>query len=630
MTRNTFLTFVFLAGIAVSAMAQTASNIMQTIPPNLLPQLLALNGDLPTKQKPKYLSPVASAASPDGKYVYVAEQQMKQVAQFDCATNTVVKTFSVPNEPTGVVVSKDGSKIYVTCASDRWPSGIVCVIPVASGKVEKRFAAGHYARSPVLSLDGGTLYTCNWLGNDLSVIDLATGAEKRIKMVREPYTAAITPDGATLVVTNSLPEQKAIDTVELTGKVSLISTATGTVRAIVPVFPVGTHSLFGCSVSNDGAYAFVTHLVGRFTLPAITLQNGWVHSNNLAIIDIKNGKLLNDVELDNATVGYANPWGVAQTADSKYLCVIHAGSRSLTVIDYSKLLIKANGKANLSHAFDSIYNIKYVKSLQLKSPQSITMIGNKAYITGMYSDSMQVLTISSLSSVEGSKVALGESKPLNAERQGGFNFFDGYNCFQQWQSCFSCHPFGRPDALNWMLSSDISRQRNVKNMLYSWWTPKTGWSAKRDHAGGPLGSIRMGIEYELMIDPSEEIALPLDTFLMRMKPVMSPFLVKGRLSSSAINGKAIFYRIGCDGCHPAQTLYTDMEMHNAGVPDPDESTATWDTPSLIEAWRTAPYSHSGRYDKISEIVALRAHSLGEYEKLSEQERNDLVEFVNSL
>lgn len=620
--------FVFSSGLVVSAMSQTATNIMQIIPPNLLPQLLALNGDLPTKQKPKYLSPVATVASPDGKYIYVAEQQLKQVAQFDCATNAVVKTFSVPNEPTGVAVSKDGTKIYVTCASERWPSGIVCVIPVASGKVEKRIAAGHFARSPVLSSDGGTLYTCNWLGNDLSVIDLSAGVEKkRIPMVREPYAAAITPDGATLVVTNSLPEQKAIDTVELTGKVSLVSTATGTVRAIVPVFPVGTHSLFGCCVSNDGAYAFVTHLVGRFTLPAIKLESGWVHSNNLAIIDIKSGKLVNDVELDNATVGYANPWGVAQTSDSKFLCVLHSGSHVMTVIDYSKLISLATAGKDLSHDFITLYSSKNAIRLKIKAPQSLTMIGNKAFITGMYSDSMQVLTVTALTPAEGTKISLGESKPLNAERQGAFNFSDAYKCVQQWQSCFSCHPFARPDALNWMLASEVTRQRNVKSMLYAWWTPPTAWTGRRPHAGGQDGSIRMGIYYELLMEVTEEVAVPMDSFMMYMKPVMSPFLVKGRLSASAIRGKEIF-NTWCKGCHPAP-LYTDNKFYDAGVPDTSDQTLDWNTPSLIEAWRTAPYGHLGSYDKIKEIISLRAHSVGA-SKLTDSEKNDLVEFVSSL
>jgi cytochrome c peroxidase len=66
-----------------------------------------------------------------------------------------------------------------------------------------------------------------------------------------------------------------------------------------------------------------------------------------------------------------------------------------------------------------------------------------------------------------------------------------------------------------------------------------------------------------------------------------------------------------------------------GVEDPWDRTLDWNTPSLIEAWRTAPYGHIGSYDKIEEIIRLRAHSLGA-SQLSEQEMEDLVEFVSSL
>lgn len=627
MSRTIVLSVLLLYLFVINVAAQTA--IEKVIPPSLLPQLLALNRDLPTSQYPKYLSPADLAASPDGKYIYVALQQMKQVAQFECASNSVIQYFSVPNEPTGVAVSKDGETIYVTCASDRWPTGLVCVISTSSGKVTKRIAAGHYARSPVLSSDGKTLYTCNWLGNDLSVIDLNMGKErKRIAMVREPYAAAITPDGATLVVTNSLPEQKAIDTVTLTGKVSLVSTATGTVDAVIPIFPVGTHSMFGACVSNDGKYVFVTHLVGKFTLPATMLENGWVHTNNIAIIDIGKKKLLNDVALDNSGQGFANPWGLAQTGDGKYLCILHAGSQNMTVIEYAGLISIASKGTDLSHDFSAIYSLKKYVNLPVKSPRSIAMVGNKAYITGSFSDSLYAISVAALSPPRGTLYALGESKPLRGERLGDFNFCDANNCFQKWQSCNSCHPFGRPDALNWMLASESTRQRNAKSMLYSWWTPPTNWNGRRTHAGGPEGSVRMGVYLELMITPTEEISAPIDTFMMRMKPVMSPHLDKGKLSSSAVRGKAIYERIGCDDCHPVP-LYTDDGFHNAGVIDSSDATLDWNTPSLIEAWRTAPYGHIGSYDKIEEIIKLRAHSIGA-SKLTEQEMNDLVEFVSSL
>jgi cytochrome c peroxidase len=138
----------------------------------------------------------------------------------------------------------------------------------------------------------------------------------------------------------------------------------------------------------------------------------------------------------------------------------------------------------------------------------------------------------------------------------------------------------------------------------------------------------MGIYYELLMEVTEEIAVPLDTFMMYMKPVMSPMLVKGKLSARAQRGKEIFSRIRCVNCHPAP-LYTDNKFWDAGVSDTSDQNLDWNTPSLIEAWRTAPYSHLGSYDKIEEIIMLRAHSLGA-SQLTEEERKDLVEFVSSL
>ena len=165
-------------------------------------------------------------------------------------------------------------------------------------------------------------------------------------------------------------------------------------------------------------------------------------------------------------------------------------------------------------------------------------------------------------------------------------------------------------------------------MLYAWWTPPTSWAAKRPHAGGPDGSIRSGISAELFVMPTEDVGVPLDTFFMWMRPAMSPHLDKGKLSESAKRGKEIFSKVGCKYCHPAP-LYTDMKFHNAGVEDPWDANTDWDTPSLIEAWRTSPFGHTGSYDKIEDIIKLRTHSLGA-SNLTTQELDDLVKYVLSL
>jgi cytochrome c peroxidase len=168
-------------------------------------------------------------------------------------------------------------------------------------------------------------------------------------------------------------------------------------------------------------------------------------------------------------------------------------------------------------------------------------------------------------------------------------------------------------------------------MVHSWWTPPTTWSGKRPQAGGLDGSIRMNITQNLMLVPMEEFALPMDTFLMALKPMSSPFLEKGQLSQSAKRGKVLFNdgeKAGCSQCHPAPH-FTDNMTHNAGVPDPDDASQNFNTPGLTECWRTGPYGHIGAIGTIDEIVKIRAHA-PKASNLSTQELNDVVNYVLSL
>ena len=131
--------------------------------------------------------------------------------------------------------------------------------------------------------------------------------------------------------------------------------------------------------------------------------------------------------------------------------------------------------------------------------------------------------------------------------------------------------------------------------------------------------------------PTEDIALPLDTFIMRLKPVPSPFLEKGRLSALAERGKLVYKKVSCNYCHPAP-LYTDNKFHNAGVLDPFDANTQWDTPTIIETWRTSPYGHLGSYSKLKgleDIILLRAHSL-EAASLSKADFDAMIEYVLSL
>jgi cytochrome c peroxidase len=69
-------------------------------------------------------------------------------------------------------------------------------------------------------------------------------------------------------------------------------------------------------------------------------------------------------------------------------------------------------------------------------------------------------------------------------------------------------------------------------------------------------------------------------------------------------------------------------MHDVGSRGQFDRRDTFDTPALVECWRTAPYMHDGHYTTVKELFTEGLH--GEIGDLSPQQIDDLVEFVLSL
>jgi cytochrome c peroxidase len=110
--------------------------------------------------------------------------------------------------------------------------------------------------------------------------------------------------------------------------------------------------------------------------------------------------------------------------------------------------------------------------------------------------------------------------------------------------------------------------------------------------------------------------------------------VKGKLSPSAERGKKLFLSetVGCTDCHRSP-LFTDQKLHNVGtVGKFDQSTNRFDTPTLIEVWRSGPYLHDGRAATVRDVLTTfnRDDEHGSTSKLTPQQLDDLAEYVLSL
>lgn len=634
------------------------------------------------RAEPADLAPIALVADRAGTCLYVAEANARKVAIVDLSVGRVRQTICTSGSPTGLALSPDGRTLYVTCEG---PGGIIDVLDLATGQKARQLLAGHTPMAPLLSADGKQLFVCSRFRNSLYVMDAGTGqVAAEIPVVREPVAAVLTPDGTRLFVANHLPSGPA-DGPFMAAVVSVIDVNARKVTGNVQL-PNGSISLRGMCLSPDGKQAYVTHLLARYQVPTTQLDRGWMSTNAVSVIDTAGARLVNTVLLDDIDLGAANPWGVACTPDGRFLCVAHAGTHEVSVIDRSGLLDRlakvAAGErvSEVSAASTDVPDdLTFLVGLRTRvklagnGPRGLVAVGTKVYAAEYFSDTLGMvdlgvvagpgsakpdspgLTSKALNAdnpglapgaLKGVSFALGakESGSWPAEllrlgvkgklapaeaRRGEMLFNDATICFQHWQSCASCHPDGRADGPNWDLVNDgIGSPKNTRSMLLSPETPPVmslGVRANSEVA------IAAGFRFILFADRPKEDTDAVNAYFRSMDPVPSPHLVDGRLSPKAERGRKVFESAGCAHCHPGP-LYTDNHLYNVGTGLGAQKDRLFDTPTLIEVWRTAPYLHDGRAATMEEVFKKFNPNdrHGHTSDLSAEDLAALVEYVLSL
>lgn len=597
---------------------------------------------------PLSLGPSAVVASPDGSRLFVACADAAKVMAIDLTSGKPGASATVPGEPTGLALSPDGKTLYATCGM---PDGVVCLIDPATMKSMGKIETGHTPTGAAPHPDGKRLYVCNRFDNDVSVIDLGTAKEaSRIPVVREPVGAVATPDGKSVYVINHLPLARSDGDV-VSAQITAIDAASGQTTAIH--LPNGSTGLRGICITPDGKHVLVTHILARFHLPTTQLERGWQNTNALSIIDAANRKLINTVLLDDVDLGAANPWGVASSPDGKWVAVAHYGTHEVSLIDFPGLLAKIaqipaeppaggapaytggrylpSSQADIPNDLAFLVDLRQRVHLQGKGARGIAIAGAKAYAAMYFSDRLSATDLAAESRPQAASLPLGPEPKWDKARRGEVIFADATICFQHWQSCASCHPDARADALNWDLLNDgIGNPKNNKSMLLTHKTPPAMFSGVRDSAEA---AVRSGFRHILFAVVPDEDAACVDEYLKSLKPVPSPRLVKGKLSPAAERGRSLFSapEVGCSECHPAP-LYTNLKEYDLGTVKRPDADPKVDTPTLIECWRTAPYLHDGRDIDIFGLIKKGEHGFNKEKPmlLSDDDVRDLAEFVLSL
>lgn len=473
--------------------------------------------------------------------------------------------------------------------------------------------------------------------------------------VRLPGPVAVAPNPQALAVTaDSTTVLVACDSTGPAARhVCLIDVATGTV-AHRPIR--GSSNLRGIAVDPQGRFALAVHLVHKSHLPSTQIEQGWVFTNSVTYLSLAGPEIAVTLPLDLRTQGYANPEGVAISADGSKVYIAHAGADLVSVVDLPVLLkvvdetVRKNRESPAERApltgpppDSSGYQADDLR-LARRFVRARIPVGSNPRGIGVSADGRFVAVANrlddSVSIIDAAADVVSETislipqsePPLRGEaallRDGERLFHSGRLSFSGQFSCASCHPDGSADGLNWDLPADgFNNFFNTKSLLGAAGTAPYGWlgtsNTLRDRFSGTLRHL-------FQHEPTEHEAAAIEAYLSELQPPRAAARPNPAAEPAIVRGKMLFEgKAGCRECHRG-AKFTDGRRHDIGTGS--GGAALLDTPALTGVSTTPPYLHDGRAATLEDIFAKHNQSglHGQAADLAPAELADLVEYLKSL
>ena len=286
--------------------------------------------------------PAAVALSPDGRWLYAAENLADSLAVIDLASARVIARYPAGRYPYGVVVSPSGD-VYVSA----WGASTVAAFtaqPDGTLRQRAQFAAGRHPSAMLLNRDGSRLYVASASTDRVAALDTRTGAT--VAELRDPPPAgpgegstpnalALSADGARLYVAEA--DNNAVAVFDLS------PAARGTSGAAA----VHTDSLAGRIPTDWYPTALAT--AGGDSLLVLSAKGGPPEANP--------GLFLPNGKRDAAQYTLGQLYGTLMT-------LVPAASGSLALGDYSRRVAAANLWAGrptpLTKAYPPIEHVIYI------------------------------------------------------------------------------------------------------------------------------------------------------------------------------------------------------------------------------------------------------------------------------
>jgi cytochrome c peroxidase len=601
---------------------------------------------LPWKQRrPHHDAPGGIVISPDGKTLFIAMDDVDEVAEADVTSLTVTRRAKVPGGPFGLALDATGQRLFVACPhQDR-----VAVLDTRDLKEQASIAVGvrptdvAYCQTPV----GERLIVPNSGSDDISVLSVSPLRELvRTAGGREPYAVAVSGDGRHVYVANRMAVHDQMLSPPAS-EVTVLDPANGHVLDRKMLH--SAHLAEGITPVPTRGWMLNSLVRVRNLVPITQVKDGWVMSTGLAISQ-EDGEVT-QIPLDEANAYFSDPSGVVASPDGKRAYVASGGADVVTVLDLERLgawLTQADATARSDAIGNMALSFRYVVARIPTgcNPRHLALSpdGRRLFVAERLDDRVLVVDTTNLKPI--GRIVLGAGGRNDPIRQGERVFTRARYTFQGQFSCRSCHPDGRVDGLSYDfdgsgIGDSLLDNRSLCGVAG---TAPFKWNGKN-----PTLQFQDGPRFARVLmrtDPIPPAQLDeLATFIEHLPPTrtipwsrvgqpLTPAEERGRklfFATQRPDGTPIPLALRCQTCH-RPPLFTDRLLRSVGTKAARDASGRFDTPHLLGIGASAPYLHDGRAKTLEELWTTYQkddlHGVSSY--WSKEQLNDLVEYLKTL
>jgi YVTN family beta-propeller protein len=304
-----------------------------------------------------------SPAEPDatGPRVYVTNEMSGDLTIIDPQARQVVGRIALGKRPRGITPSPDGALLYIALSgspvagpgideaslppADKGADGIA-VFDVGQGRVLRILRGISDPETVAVSPDGARLYVASEDSGQLVVMDARNGRiMAQVAVGEEPEGVAVSPDGALALATS-----------EGTNAAAVIDTSTMRVRGQIPVGQRPRNVVFLSADrtlipgENDASLTLIDPQAGRFVgrtvIPGENVRPMGlaVASGSIFVTTGRGGELVRvgpDLQVTGRVRVGERPWGVAASADGRFLFTANGPSNDVAMVDARSMQVVA-------------------------------------------------------------------------------------------------------------------------------------------------------------------------------------------------------------------------------------------------------------------------------------------------